>query len=122
MHAGHNFAATPSSVAGARQFVARTLREWGLRSNDAVLLVSELATNAVLHAHSDYVVDVNQADDVLRVAVTDANPDAPTPASQEVPPDATGGRGLALVVRMARRWGYELAAASKTVWFEVYAG
>ncbi|MGH9094236.1 MAG: ATP-binding protein [Acidimicrobiales bacterium] len=119
MHADQHFIGNPGSIAAARQFVKRIFGEWGLPDHEAVLLVSELATNAVVHAHTDYQVDVTRTDGVVRVAVTDGNPTAPEAVEPPVSHDAPGGRGLWLVVRLARRWGYELDGASKTVWFEL---
>jgi anti-sigma regulatory factor (Ser/Thr protein kinase) len=67
--------ADPSSVREARRFVTRVLTDWGLL--DAVevvtLLVSELATNAVLHARTAYAVVVSADRDDLTVEVLDAS-------------------------------------------------
>ena len=84
-----------------------------------VLLVSELATNAVLHARTDYVVRVavDEAGQRARVEVEDANERPPSIA--HTPPEATSGRGLHLVQSLAESWGVEGRMAGKLVWFEL---
>ena len=86
---------------------------------DAVtLLVSELVTNAVVHAGSDVEVMVRLTSTVARIEVTDASADSPVP--RDAAHDEDSGRGLALVGSLARRWGVRPApGGGKTVWFEV---
>ncbi len=120
MHAVEQFAGEPGTVAAARHFVSRTLHALGIPDDDAVLLVSELATNAVIHARSAYRVDIDCQEGTARVEVTDEDPTPPKAAERgRVAEGALGGRGLALVVSMACRWGYDVANGSKTVWFEI---
>jgi anti-sigma regulatory factor (Ser/Thr protein kinase) len=110
-----------TAAARARQFVAETLRTWGLDDaiEDAELLVSELVTNAILHARSPATVRIDRDAPRLRVAVCDTSP-AP-PRLRDYGPDAVTGRGMLLVDRIARRWGVELSGNGKCVWFEVDA-
>jgi len=117
------FPEAPASVPGARQFVAESLSalEPAL-SETAVLLVSELATNAVVHATSDFAVTVVYPTRAgrVRVEVVDSVPGRP--ASLQPPPTAPHGRGLLLVASLAEEWGVEGVAGSragKTVWFEL---
>lgn len=122
---GHEaFAAVPASVGMARQTVATTLR--GLPREvvaDVVLMVSELATNAVVHGGTGYGLSVEYDGPVdrIRVSVSDRGPGAPRRASAA--PTDTRGRGLRIVARLASRWGIDTQGArvGKTVWFEVPA-
>lgn len=104
----------------ARRFVTATLASWALEQTDVALLVSELATNAVLHARSDFTVTIHARGDRIRVEVGDRNARLPSPAS--VPAAAYSGRGLMIVQELAAAWGVESHADDgKTVWFEVKA-
>jgi anti-sigma regulatory factor (Ser/Thr protein kinase) len=106
-----------ASPRAARAFVRRTLDERGLPPDAAVLLVSELATNAVLHARTDFLVRVHVTDRLVRVEVQDAN-ERP-PLIGHTPAEATSGRGLHLVQSLASTWGVEGRADGKIVWFEL---
>ncbi len=80
--------------------------------------MSELVTNAVLHAGSDVEVAVQLTATAARVEVTDASGEAVVP--RDARSDEDSGRGLALVGSLARRWGVRPApGGGKTVWFEV---
>lgn len=112
------FAPEASEVSAARHFVAAVLGNWGLDSEDLLLLVSELATNAVLHARSDFEVSVERSRDHVRVEVFDQNTRLPSFAV--APPDAYSGRGLMLLRELATAWGVESHSdVGKTIWFEV---
>jgi len=109
-----------TAAARARHFVAATLRGWGCHDAvaDAELLVSELVTNAVLHARSEATVTVDRnGSGLLRVAVCDASPAAPR--LRDYGPESVTGRGMLLVDRIARRWGVDVSSSGKCVWFEV---
>jgi anti-sigma regulatory factor (Ser/Thr protein kinase) len=84
---------------------------------DAELLVSELVTNAILHARSLARVTVERAGSVVRVSVCDGS--SATPRVRDYGPTAVTGRGMFLVDRIARRWGVDVDGAGKCVWFEV---
>ena len=108
-----------SSVHTARRYVADACVRGGLspdRTNDALLLTSELVTNAVLHGRSEVSLEVVLGV-VLRVSVVDENSRHPTSVSED--PDALDGRGLALVDALAARWGVQDLAMGKAVWFEL---
>jgi two-component sensor histidine kinase len=84
----------------------------------ALLLTSELVTNAVLYAAGTINVDVDLDLTAVRVEVADANEQPPTP--RDAAPEDTSGRGLHLVEAMARAWGVEQERADgKVVWFEL---
>lgn len=105
-----------TSARVARQFVHEALT--GTSPVDGMLsvLVSELASNAILHAQTEFTVRVRDAAEVLRIEVADRSTDAPT--RKDYGPDAITGRGLQLVQSVADRWGVEVDGEGKTVWFE----
>lgn len=107
----------PASAGLARRFVARTLAGWGRDdvSDDVTLLVSELVTNAVLHARSDLLLVVVSERGRLRVEVQDASPAAPVPRAAAA--DAMTGRGMALVENLSAEWGVRRTSGGKGVWF-----
>ncbi|MBV8951614.1 MAG: ATP-binding protein [Actinobacteria bacterium] len=113
-----------SSPRRAREFVADVLTRASVTPrtrDDAVLLVSEVVTNAVRHAHSDAVIAVNVSDEHLRIGVTDQGPGWPEEQSyaDTVPRCQPGGLGLQLVAELAGRWGTYRVGEGKTVWFEL---
>jgi two-component sensor histidine kinase len=101
----------------ARSFVGGTLDRWGRRDlvEVAVLLTSELVTNAVVHARTELVVTVSRDGDRARVAVHDE--ESIPPHRREAGLD--GGRGLALVEALAGSWGTFSQGEGKAVWFEL---
>ena len=110
--------AEPRSVKVARDFVRSTMTAWGVEPDGAVLLTSELVTNAVRHARTEVVVTVRDAGPGVRIEVRDDDPGAPVLAPADV--DATSGRGLSLVNHVADAWGVERHDGDgKTVWLEV---
>lgn len=111
--------AEPMSVGRARRFASSTLEEWGVDADTVdtvVLLVSELATNAVLHARTPFTVVIDQIRGV-RVEVHDGDPRPPH--ARDYGPDAASGRGLHLVEALATTSGTEVSARGKAVWFEL---
>ncbi|MGI8750887.1 MAG: ATP-binding protein [Acidimicrobiales bacterium] len=118
MEATRSFEPEAEQVLAARHFVASSLARWGLINPDVALLVSELATNAVLHARSEFEVCVAAVAERIRVEVSDFNSRLPTMVT--VPADAYSGRGLMLLQALAGSWGVESHAnEGKTIWFEV---
>ena len=105
----------------ARAVVRRLLQGWGYHDlvDDAVLVVSELVTNAVEHTHSSCAMLVNRSGRGVRIEVRDEGPGTPDPRQ----PSATSehGRGLMIVSALARAWGVDSAPPSKTVWVELAA-
>lgn len=108
------------SAAAARRFIAEAVKAAGLSPDDALLLASELVTNVLLHARTDFVVRMAVTEKAIRVAVIDQNTRVPTRV--EAPVDATSGRGLSIVEAVAQRWGVDTHPGGKTVWFEVACG
>ncbi|GHI66636.1 hypothetical protein Snoj_05540 [Streptomyces nojiriensis] len=114
------------SVAAARGFVRDTLHGWGFADivDDAVVLTSELVTNAVVHAGTRAEVLCLRADGGVRVEVADRYPERELPLQHpgERPyadPDRENGRGLMLCAALATRWGVEYTATHKHVWFRL---
>ncbi len=115
------FLPVPEAVASVRRFVTRVLEPWYEPSllDDAVLIVSELATNAVRHADSPFRVSLDRSADRVRIAVQDVwEKDA---EEQQPSEDALGGRGLAIVGALTDRWGTEPLPTGKVVWAELHA-
>jgi anti-sigma regulatory factor (Ser/Thr protein kinase) len=125
VHARVDLPAEPASVGQARRFVGGLLAEWGLNDliDTVVLLTSELATNAVLHARTAFAVVVTHEGSQLRVDVLDGS--AVTPRERQPSPTAATGRGVAMVATLADAWGPtpdpELHGFAKGVFFTVAA-
>lgn len=111
----------PEHVWQARAFVAKILGEQSPVADAAVLLTSEVVTNAVLHSNSccpggTVRLCVIEAGDGIRVEVADDGSDLSAPV---VKGDlyASDGHGLYLVQSIANQWGYLRDEAGTTVWF-----
>ncbi|OIJ86055.1 SpoIIE family protein phosphatase [Streptomyces colonosanans] len=113
------------SVATARSFVRDTLQGWGFADiiDDAVVLTSELVTNAVVHAGTSAEVLCLRSDDGVRIEVADRYPEREIPLQTTAvsmgSPDREGGRGLQLCAALAGRWGVEYTPTHKQVWFQL---
>lgn len=109
----------PRLVAAAREFVRSRLTAWEIAElvDSAAVIVSELVTNAVLHARTVIQLRLSLERRSLRIEVFDENPRLPTTSS--CPPEATSGRGLALVSALASSWGIEHSDDGKVVWAEL---
>lgn len=111
------------SARGARRFVTDTLGRWGHDDNvldDAAMVVTELVTNALVHARSATTVAVSSRPGTVRIEVADASPVAPVPRERHA--TTASGRGIALVAAIAERWGAEPAPDGKVVWVELREG
>ena len=112
----------PEAVREAREIAARLCAATALPPavcETAILLTSEIVTNAVVHARTPAQVTILAAPIMIRVEVVDADPDLPAikpPSAQRL-----NGRGLHLVEACASRWGVEQRADGKVVWFEIEA-
>ena len=112
------------SVATARAFVRDTLQGWGYSDivDDAVVLTSELVTNAVVHAGTAADVLCLRTDAGIRVEVADRYPERELPlqnGGRIAHPDREGGRGLLLCGALASAWGVEYSTTRKQVWFRL---
>lgn len=103
-----------SSVRTARDLVAQACHAWQLApAQEARLIVSELAANAVQHARTDFVVTVSTAGKRLHLAVLDGATEFPR---LNVPPLSGAGWGLQVVHATAAAWGAMPARRGKVVW------
>jgi anti-sigma regulatory factor (Ser/Thr protein kinase) len=120
MTARRSFGWDRASVAASRKFLTDTLADLpdDLRES-AVLMMSELATNAVVHANTGFVVSVERTSAQVRVEVTDIGKGEPklrTPSASE-----PHGRGLRIVKELSDEWGMveDDDRSGKTVWYVV---
>jgi hypothetical protein len=113
------FSATPEAPRASRHFVIETLR--GVVSDDlvgdAALIITELATNAVVHARSDFTVAIAMSGGSIRIEVRDASTAAPVARTMSLL--SASGRGLALVDAIASAWGSDHSGDGKVVWAEL---
>ncbi|MFI5764932.1 ATP-binding protein [Streptomyces sp. NPDC051563] len=111
------------AVAKGRDFTRRALGDWGWdgteTAEDSLLLVSELLTNASLHAGGCHEL-VLTSGETLRIEVYDGTTDLPLlhPAPRHGTP---GGHGLHIVERLSDRWGTHTHPHGKAVWAEIEA-
>ncbi|MER6124711.1 ATP-binding protein [Streptomyces sp. NPDC001795] len=115
--------AHPSSVAQARRLTRARLSGWAVcddTCDTATLVVSELVTNAIVHTAGEHVVcELQDEDDLVRIAVRDEGcaPGEPHPVAQR--PEEEHGRGLLLVAALCRAWGAQEAGPGLLVWAEL---
>jgi anti-sigma regulatory factor (Ser/Thr protein kinase) len=116
----------PEHVREARTFVAKALGELHPGRDNAILLTSELVTNAIIHSNSrgpggTVTVVIVESDGGVRIEVADAGSDLSAPI---VRGDiyASDGHGLFLVQTLADKWGYLRDDSRTTVWFWLGAG
>jgi phosphoserine phosphatase RsbU/P len=114
--------------AAARALVRSVLEDAGLDTllNEALLLTTELSTNAVVHAHTELDIEVSADQGGLTVTVTDFAPGpveqlaiGPRNESVDIGEVAERGRGLLLVDHFASRWGTVHEGTGKGVWFRL---
>jgi anti-sigma regulatory factor (Ser/Thr protein kinase) len=122
------FVPTPEAVGATRRLVASAMAEWSaargvtldsLLVADACLVASEMAANAVTHAHSAFEVTVTCGEGSVRIMVSDRGPGAAE--AHDVGLLDLGGRGLAIVEDVADRWGCDTVPGGKVVWAELTA-
>jgi len=109
----------PTSVAVARHVLEASCGWLGQRAacDDVALVVSELATNAVIHARTWFRATFLAGDGHATVTVDDQSPGFGPISIPHV--DRPGGRGLSVVAHIARQWGVEHYAGGKQVWAEI---
>ena len=117
--ASRTFTGGLDSVRDARRFLSAALLSWDAGDYDfgAPQVLSELATNAALHARSSYTVKVHLNERSLLLEVTDAS--ARLPRARQYAADATTGRGMGLVAALSEEWGTTSVNGGKTVWARV---
>ncbi|MFF4585248.1 SpoIIE family protein phosphatase [Streptomyces sp. NPDC001388] len=111
----------PEAARQARRFTRRTLRSWGMPEDPvdtALLVVSELVTNALVHTDGQVRLDLTLIGRRLRVAVTDTSPRTPVKPTS-LGWEATGGRGILLVEAVSDAWGTLPVSGGKQVWAEI---
>jgi anti-sigma regulatory factor (Ser/Thr protein kinase) len=110
------FDCQPESVADARRFVRDVLSEEPRETMEAAeLMTSELATNSVRHAHSDFELAILLSRREIRVEVSDHGEGQPVPRSPT--PREHSGRGLQIVQELSEDWGITPSPNGKLVWF-----
>ena len=114
----------PASVALARRWITQHAPEVGGRGVDPALLdtlellVSEVVTNAVVHADTPCTMTLMRGDDRLRIEVSDGSSELPI--FRNPPELAEGGRGVGLVAMLSDDCGsHRSPDGGKTCWFEV---
>lgn len=114
-----SFPASTAAVSLARNAIAEHVDQLGFsaRREDVRLLVSELVTNAVIHAAGGCEVTVRIADDCLRIEVADHSHRTIDLQPQTL--TRTNGRGLFIVQTLADSWGVDHHAGGKAVWFQL---
>ncbi|MGW5654595.1 ATP-binding protein [Streptomyces humi] len=116
-------AAHPGSPAQARRLARARLTGWSVCADTcdtALLVISELVTNAIVHTASSRVVcELHDHDGTVRIAVYDegCSPDEPHPSPQR--PEEEHGRGLLLVDALCRAWGAQEHGPGLLVWAEL---
>ncbi|MEU0841384.1 ATP-binding protein [Streptomyces sp. NPDC005962] len=118
-----DYVPTPISVTRARRHAARMVAEWGhpALADDAALIVSELAGNALRHGHVPgrlFRVCLTLTKTTLRIAVADPKGER-LPHPRQPSPEATHGRGLLIVRALAPRWGVRERTVGKEIWAEL---
>jgi serine/threonine-protein kinase RsbW len=113
-----HFPRRSESVSEARRFVRDVLADRPSEARDSIeLMVSELATNCIRHAHSAFDVTLQTTRRTVRVEVCDSQPGRPEPQSPS--PNEPTGRGLRIVEALSDTWGVEPSPGGKIVWFEI---
>lgn len=114
-----SFAATSDAPRRARRFATSVLTEWGCERvlEAASVIVSELASNAVFHARSNFSVSIETRGDRLRITVHDENGARPVKRAGDA--SSARGRGLLMIEALATAWGVESQASGKDVWAEL---
>lgn len=110
----------PAGPRKARTFVRHLLSDWGVAGevvDDAELLVSELVTNAIMHARTGATVEISRYDGTVELAVSD---ESVRPLELRLPSvEAVTGRGVYFLDQLASDWEVEPTADGKTVRFRL---
>ena len=115
MTATRKFRCQPEGVPAARRFVRDVLSDQSLETKEAAeLMTSELATNCVRHAHTDFELAIHSRGQI-RIEVRDTGNGRPRVLSPT--PQERSGRGLRIVEALSDAWGIVPSPKGKTVWF-----
>jgi len=108
----------PGVAREARLFVDDALTAWhmGSQRDDALLIVSELATNAYRYDGPHMIVDLRRDHESLFIGVEDGSTSSPPNAPIDPDNGSESGRGLAIVAAVAQSWGIATTLAGKQVW------
>jgi anti-sigma regulatory factor (Ser/Thr protein kinase) len=107
-----------TELAEARRFTERVLGSEHERLDTALVVVSELTSNALRHAKSGFTLSVDEDEHHVRIEVIDRGGGWPVPVEVRAPP-TSGGMGLYLVEALADRWGAVERPPGKLVWAEI---
>ena len=121
----HDVPGESAAVGRARNFLRRTLAGWRVdeeTTETAALCLSELVTNALVHAHGGCVVSAEIRGGELTVVVRDNGITGAAAVEPVADPMQVHGRGLQLVEALATRWGYDLDGDGASVWFALAVG
>ncbi|MEU8214012.1 ATP-binding protein [Micromonospora sp. NPDC049044] len=111
--------ADAQSPAAARRLVARQCHAWGMHAmaDRAMVIASELVSNAVQHARTDMDITVSDEAGSLRISVRDREGETPDSTTPTLPRQVTeGGRGLPIIAALTTNWGFFPFGDGKTVW------
>jgi anti-sigma regulatory factor (Ser/Thr protein kinase) len=112
------FEPSEGSVGAARRFVATVVSDSPTEVQDSVaVMVSELSTNALLHASGGFEVAVDRSELTISVSVIDRGDG--TPILQSPKFSEPHGRGLRIVAALSDEWGVSATSDGKAVWFRI---
>jgi hypothetical protein len=114
------FLPVPTAVPALRRFLRDTLTAWDEHTDlidDALLIGTELATNAVLHARSPFRASIRRSDAAITIALHDIS--AAQPLRPKISPATRHGRGITLVANLSHKWGSDIRPDGKVVWSEL---
>lgn len=111
-----------TGIGEARRFTRAQMKIWGLAAiaDNAILMISELVTNAILHGGEGAVLTLLADELRIRAEVRDSSPAMPVVRSYSE--TATTGRGMVIVDALASDWGTYRVDGGKVVWFELATG
>jgi anti-sigma regulatory factor (Ser/Thr protein kinase) len=108
------------AVRQARRAAADILTRWKCDAEsieDAVLIVSEIVTNAIRYCAGPVQLRLSRSDEYIRVEVSDSSPDEPRLVDAR--PGDESGRGLRIINQLSTRWGFRPTRHGKQVWADL---